>query len=78
MHDVIVVGAGVAGLTAASQLNTAGLDVVVLEARDRIGGRTHTQTLGDATVDMGAAWLHDPLHNPLSPYLDSLGIPVQS
>lgn len=76
MRDVIVVGAGVAGLAAASDLVSAGLDVVVLEARDRIGGRTHTVSLGDADVDLGAAWVHDPSHNPLTPYVESLDIPV--
>ena len=78
VHDVIVIGAGVAGLTAASDLTAGGLDVVVLEARDRIGGRTHTMSLGDAEVDLGAAWVHDPWHNPLTPHIESLGIKVAS
>jgi monoamine oxidase len=78
VYDVIVVGAGVAGLTAASDLAANGLDVVVLEARDRIGGRTHTVSLGDAEVDLGAAWVHDPWHNPLTTHLEFLGIPVVS
>ncbi len=40
--DVVVVGAGLAGLTAARKLHAAGVDVLVVEARDRVGGRTHT------------------------------------
>jgi monoamine oxidase len=78
MYDAIVVGAGVAGLTAASDLAAAGLDVIVLEARDRVGGRTHTVALGDAVVDLGAAWVHDPTHNPLTAYLESLNIAARS
>lgn len=74
MHDVIVVGAGVAGLTAAHNLAATGRDVLVVEARDRIGGRTHTVSLAHAHVDLGAAWVHDPLDNPLTPYLGSLDI----
>jgi monoamine oxidase len=65
--DVCVVGAGYAGLTAAVRLHRAGRSVVVLEARDRVGGRIWTQRLSDGTaVDRGGAWLgakHDAIRS---------------
>ncbi|MGN8049085.1 flavin monoamine oxidase family protein [Curtobacterium sp. 22159] len=56
--DVVVIGAGVAGLTAARLLTDAGRRVVVLEARDRIGGRVHTDRSDGHAVDLGASWIH--------------------
>lgn len=66
--DVVVIGAGVAGLTAARLLAGAGADaeaetgsgrrVVVLEARERIGGRVHTDRTDGSVTDLGASWIH--------------------
>ena len=56
--DVVVVGAGLAGLAAARELRAAGRDVVVLEARDRVGGRTLNEPIGDGkVVEIGAQWV---------------------
>lgn len=57
MHDVIVIGAGIAGLAAANALHTAGYEVLVLEARDRIGGRIWTDEQY-GPVEFGAEFIH--------------------
>ncbi len=62
---VVVVGAGIAGLGAAQALVGRGHRVLVLDARDRIGGRIHTSTIGSQPVDLGAAWIHGVDGNPL-------------
>ncbi len=67
---MVVVGAGVAGMSAASSLRAAGFEVVVLEASGRIGGRAYTvvePVLGGAWLDHGAIWLHSSETNPLVP-----------
>ena len=55
--DVVVIGAGVSGLTAAHDLRQAGLSVTVLEARDRVGGRLWTQVIDGATLELGGQWV---------------------
>lgn len=55
--DVAIVGAGLAGLSAARTLKSGGASVTVLEARDRVGGRTLTEGVGGAAFDLGAQWL---------------------
>ena len=66
--DVVVVGAGVAGLSAAAEVRARGRSCVVLEATGRIGGRARTDrpaALGGAAFDAGASWLHAAERNPL-------------
>lgn len=65
--EVVVVGAGLAGLSAARELNRRGIDVVVVEARDRVGGRTLNEPIGGGEiVELGGQWIgagHDHLIN---------------
>lgn len=77
-HNVIVVGAGAAGLSAARALHNAGADVIVLEARDRIGGRIHTAVIDQAPVDLGASWMvGSSAENPLFAYADANLLPYE-
>ena len=73
-YDVAVIGAGAAGLAAGLELQRAGKSFIVLEARDRIGGRafTDTATLG-LPFDCGAHWLHAANQNPFTKIADRLG-----
>src|SRR3954452_6306974 len=74
--DTIVVGAGVAGLTAARLLTGAGRTVVVLEARDRIGGRVHTDRRHGLITDLGASWIHGVNGSPVAAAAAAFGIPT--
>jgi len=56
--DTLIIGAGMAGLTAARALAEAGQHVLILEARDRIGGRIHTQHVGSEALELGAEFIH--------------------
>jgi len=75
--DVVVVGAGAAGLAAARELTRAGLAVRVIEARRRVGGRAWTdgETFG-VPIDRGCAWLHAADQNPWTAYARQHGFTV--
>ena len=76
LFDVVIVGAGAAGLSAARQAREMGLSFKVFEAKNRIGGRTFTDTTSlGMTWDRGAHWLHSADVNPLTKIADELGHP---
>ncbi|KAB1658042.1 FAD-dependent oxidoreductase [Pseudoclavibacter chungangensis] len=72
--DTIVVGAGVAGLTAARLLHRAGRRVVILEARDRVGGRVWTDRSDGHMTDLGASWIHGITDNPVAAAAAAFGM----
>src|SRR5438477_7297371 len=75
--DVAIVGAGAAGIGAARRLVDSGtVSVLVLEARDRVGGRVHTIEPAGFPLDRGAEWLHSADRNPLSPIARELGFSI--
>eukprot|EP00262_Sarcandra_glabra_P010970 TRINITY_DN26677_c0_g1_i1.p1 TRINITY_DN26677_c0_g1~~TRINITY_DN26677_c0_g1_i1.p1 ORF type:complete len:492 (+),score=70.63 TRINITY_DN26677_c0_g1_i1:319-1794(+) len=74
---VIVIGGGFAGIAAARALHNAHFQVVLLESRDRLGGRVNTDYSFGFPVDMGASWLHGVCkENPLAPLIGRLGLPL--
>ncbi len=72
--DVAIIGAGAAGLGAAHALQGTGLSVIVLEARNRLGGRAWTvQASPEITFDVGCGWLHSADRNSFVPIANALG-----
>ena len=76
-RDVLIVGAGAAGLTAANDLRKAGLSVVVVEARDRVGGRLWTDVIDGATLEIGGQWV-SPDQDALKETIEELGLETYS
>ncbi|MBO1267988.1 FAD-dependent oxidoreductase [Arthrobacter sp. PO-11] len=76
-RDVVIVGAGPSGLTAARELKKAGLSVAVLEARGRVGGRTWTDTIDGAMLEIGGQWV-SPDQEALMELLGELGLEMYS
>jgi monoamine oxidase len=72
--DTIVVGAGVSGLTAARLLHGEGSRVVVLEARDRMGGRVSTDRRFGLVTDLGASWIHGITDSPVAAAAEAFGM----
>jgi monoamine oxidase len=72
--DVVVIGAGAAGIAACRKLAAEGLSFVLLEAKGRIGGRAFTDPTGfDVPFDHGCSWLHQSDRNPLTPFAQEAG-----
>ncbi len=76
-YDAVVVGAGLAGLRAARDLSDQGRSVVVLESRDRLGGRAYTSQLGGRPVELGGSWF-TPEQSQIRSELDRYGIWVRN
>lgn len=76
-RDVLIVGAGAAGLTAANDLRKAGLSVAVLEARDRVGGRLWTDVIDGAMLEIGGQWV-SPDQDALKDTIEELGLETYS
>ncbi|WP_062517259.1 flavin monoamine oxidase family protein [Demequina gelatinilytica] len=74
--DTIVIGAGVAGLTAARLLAATGRTVVVLEARDRVGGRVWTEHADGRLTDLGASWIHGVEGSAVAAAAAAFGMPT--
>jgi len=75
--DVAIIGAGAAGLGAANALKNTGLSVLVLEARNRVGGRAHTiMASPDVTFDVGCGWLHSADKNSFVKIAEQLGFEI--
>ena len=70
---MVVAGAGLAGLTAARRLTEAGVKVAVLEARDRVGGRTYSADVGGLRVDLGGQWI-GPTQDRMEALVGELGL----
>lgn len=78
MFDVIVIGAGLSGLQAAYSAQQAGLSTVVVEARDRVGGKVWSVPLasGRGCAELGAAWINDSLQPRIWGYAQRFGLKV--
>ncbi|MGO4815810.1 FAD-dependent oxidoreductase, partial [Cupriavidus sp. 2MCAB6] len=74
--DVVVVGAGAAGIAAARRLGEAGLSLAVIEAGDRVGGRAWTIRHEGLPIDLGCGWLHSAERNPWTALAPDLGFTI--
>lgn len=76
MIDLAIVGGGAAGIAAAREAGKRGLTAIILEASDRIGGRTYTIDWQGHALDLGATWIHSADRNPLGVLAQQNGVAV--
>jgi monoamine oxidase len=76
MIEVIVIGAGAAGIAAGRALAAQGCEVLTIEASTRIGGRAHTKAIDAGPVDLGCGWLHSADRNAWVPIAEKLGFSI--
>ncbi|WP_075883423.1 flavin monoamine oxidase family protein [Candidatus Protochlamydia sp. W-9] len=76
-YEVIVIGAGISGLTAAMELKKSGMKVLVIEAAERIGGRLWTVNTWGTNLELGASWIHGIENNPVFDIVRDLREPIQ-
>jgi monoamine oxidase len=76
--DVVVIGAGAAGLAAARRLKGTGLTVRVIEARTRVGGRAWTVSASGTALDLGCGWLHSAIENEWTALAEDYGFTIDT
>ncbi len=76
--DVAIIGAGAAGIAAARRLQAAGVSALMIEARNRLGGRAHTLATLRGPIDLGCEWLHSADRNPLVGLAQRLGVAIET
>jgi len=74
--EVLIIGAGAAGIAATRRLKDRGRDVLLIEAMPRVGGRAHTVTIGRLPLDLGCGWLHSAERNPLVRLAEAQGAAI--
>ena len=75
-YDIIIIGAGISGLASGKYLQSKGFNVVLLEARNRIGGRLWSDNSLGVTVDLGAAWIHGVKNSSVYDLATKYGVKV--
>lgn len=74
--EIVIVGAGAAGIAAARRLKDRGRSVLLIEAMTRVGGRAHTVMVGSLPLDLGCGWLHSAERNPLASLAEAEGVAI--
>lgn len=78
MRGLVIIGGGAAGIGAALEARAMGIDALIVEAKDRLGGRAHTIDWRGHRLDLGCSWLHSADRNSLRAEAERIGVPVDS